>query len=193
MASGPSAKEANPAQLEGRAKVIAIKKSLELVPFADAVYGCDFPWWRSVRGLSDFKGLRLSYAPRACEQYGCLRVEIPKPTADELLFEKTGSVGGGGNSGFQALNLAVQLGAKRVLLVGIDCQDRSGVHWYGRNNWHGGANPSEHNFRRWRSAFITAAKQLEGMGVEVVNASPLTEVTAFPKRSIAETLERWGL
>lgn len=193
VASGPSAKQANPGQLQGRAKVIAIKKSIELVPFADAVYGCDYPWWKSVQGLPGFKGLRLSYAPRACDQYGCVRVDIPKPIGDELLFEKVGAVGGGGNSGFQALNLAVQLGAKRILLVGIDCQDRSGVHWYGRNGWHGGSNPGESNFRRWRAAFMTAARQLEQRGVEVVNASPLTDVKAFPKISIAETLEKWGV
>jgi hypothetical protein len=193
VASGPSAKQANPAQLEGRAKVIAIKKSVELVPFADAVYGCDFPWWKSVNGLPAFKGLRLAYHPRACDQYGCAKVEIPKPISDELLFEKTGVVGGGGNSGFQALNLAAQFGASRIILVGIDCQDRSGVHWYGRNGWNGGSNPGENNFRRWRSAFTTAAKQLSDRGVEVVNASPITEVKAFPKRSIAETLEAWGL
>lgn len=193
VASGPSAKQASPAQLSGRAKVIAIKKSLELAPFADAVYGCDYPWWRSVGGLPDFKGLRLSYAPKACDQFGCVRVEIPTPMRDELLFGKTGAVGGGGNSGFQALNLAAQLGARRVLLVGIDCQDRSGAHWYGRNNWQGGGNPGENNFKRWRAAFMTAAKQLEERGVEVVNASPLTDVKAFPKRSIAETLEAWGL
>ncbi|HCZ48509.1 MAG TPA: hypothetical protein DCZ11_05850, partial [Gammaproteobacteria bacterium] len=38
----------------------------------------------------------------------------------------------GGNSGYQALNLAVLLGAERVILLGYDMH---GGHWHGR---HGG-------------------------------------------------------
>lgn len=194
IASGPSLRKDDVELLKGRVRVLAIKKNVELAPWADAVYGCDYPWWRSVRGLPDFEGLRLAYAPRACDEYGCAPVLIPNhASSDSLLFGETGAVGGGGNSGFQALNLAAQFGARRVLLLGFDCHDQGKVHWYGRNNWHGGANPSESNFKRWRRAFGNAAEQLKVRGVEVLNASPVTSLTCFPRASVGEALERWGV
>lgn len=192
IASGPSAKAAGVGLLKDRLKVVAIKRCIELAPFADAVYGCDHPWWRSVHGLPDYRGMKWAYAPRACDQYGAKRVQIAID-ANELLFEQVGSVGSGGNSGFHALNLVAQFGATRVLLVGFDVHDRGGVHWYGRNIALGMSNPTEHNFRRWRGAFETAAKQLAARGVEVVNASPVSDIKGFPKAGVAETLEAWGL
>lgn len=191
VASGPSAKNVEASELQGRTKVVAIKKSFDLVPFADAVYGCDFPWWRSVQGLPNFTGLKLCYDARA-SAFGCRKVDITLKQ-DGLLFGPTGHVGSGGNSGFQALNLALQFGASRVLLIGFDLHDRGGVHWYGRNNAVGMSNPGESNFRRWRSAFDGAAPVLAARGVEVVNASPASDLKAFPRRGVAETLEAWGV
>ena len=46
-------------------------------------------------------------------------------------------IGGGGNSGFQALNLALQWGARKIILVGFDLTDENGLHWYGRNSVEG--------------------------------------------------------
>mgnify|MGYP006935472640 CR=1 FL=1 len=194
IASGPSTGKEDAALLKGRLPVLAIKKNVEIAPFADVVYGCDFPWWRSVRGLPDFGGLKLSYAPKACDQFGCRQVFIPEHgKSDHLRFEAIGTVGGGGCSGFQALNLAAQFGAAKVLLLGFDCQDRSGVHWYGRNNWHGSGNPSGSNFQRWRRAFGNAAEQLSERGVGVINASPLTDLKCFETASVEDALARWGL
>lgn len=190
LASGPSTKKSGVERLKGRMTTFAIKRNIELAPWADAVYGCDYPWWRSVRGLPDFKGLKLAYADRACDQYGCTKVKIPDVKGDALRFGAVGEVGAGGNSGFQALNLALQFGATKILLVGFDYV---GEHWYGRNTWQGGGNPSESNFRRWRVTLEAAAPVLKDRGVEVINASMNSTVKAFPKRSIAEALEAWGL
>lgn len=193
VASGPSAKKAGVASLKDRLPVLAIKRNVELAPFADVVYGCDHPWWRSVHGLKDFPGLKLAYAPRACDQYGCRKVDI-EVAVDRILTERVGLVGSGGNSGFQALNLAVQFGARRVLLIGFDLHDRGGVHWYGRNTAMGMNNPTEaENFPRWRRAFAAAATELAGLGVEVVNASPLSDLKGFRQQGVAATLDEWGL
>lgn len=194
VASGPSAKTAGVAQLQGVMPVVAIKRCIELAPFADAVYGCDLHWWRSVRGLPDFRGHKWSYAPQVKDEFGGRQVLIPDHAhSNKLLFDTVGTVGSGGNSGFQALNLVAQLGAARILLIGYDGHDRGGPHWYGRNTWLRGSNPSDYNFRRWRAAAETAARQLAERGVEVVNASPHSVIEGFRKAGVAETLERWGL
>lgn len=160
------------------------------------VYGCDPAWWKHRRGLPEHTGLRAAWAGAPIDFPNILRVKIGKAGAgfmDKMLFDEVGSVGGGGNSGFQALNLVTQLGAKRVLLIGFDMHDRGGVHWYGRNGWPQANNPDESNFRRWRAALDGSAEVLAAMGVEVVNAAPLSDLKAFPRRSVTDTLKEWGL
>lgn len=194
IASGPSVQKEDVELLKGRMRVLAIKRCVELAPWADAVYGCDLPWWRSVQGLPDFEGVKLAYAPKACDEYGAKQVLIPNAAdSDSLLFGAIGTVGGGGNSGFQALNLAVQFGAKRILLLGFDCRAENRVHWYGRNNWTGCANPHEGVFKRWRRAFDQGAEQLKARGVEVLNASQYTALKRFPKVTVADALGRWSV
>ncbi len=193
IASGPSVKRADVEQLKGRIPVLAIKKNVELAPWADAVYGCDYPWWRSVRGLPDFNGLKMAYAVRACTEFGLTRVLIPDVRSDAIVDGPVGSVGAGGASGFQALNLAVQFGAKRILLIGFDAQGRSGLHWYGRNTANGMSNPTDSNFRRWRLAFDAVAPGLNERGVDVVNASTLSDVKGFRRMPVADALAEWGM
>lgn len=193
VASGPSAKNAGVALLKGRMRVIAIKKNIELAPFADVVYGCDAPWWRSVRGLPDFKGLRLSYDEAVCSEFGLQRVEIPDKHSNDLLLGEVGTVGAAGNSGFQALNLAVQFGAKRILLVGFEASVRSGDHWYGRNNWNGANNPDDRLCERWRKAFDNAAGVLSEFGIEVINTAPFSQIKRFKRMTIEQALQTWRL
>lgn len=193
VASGPSAKKAGVAALRGRAKVLAIKKTIELVPWADAVYGCDGPWWQDVRGLPKFGGVKMSWADRACDEFGLLKVSIPDKKLDRLMFETTGVVGSGGNSGFQALNLAAQFGAKRILLIGFDLHGRGGEHWYGRNGWNFANNPTEDNYRRWRAAFAGSAGDIAVREIDVINASEWSDLKCFRKMTIEQALQTWGL
>lgn len=194
IASGPTAKKAKVSLLQSRMRVIAIKKSVELASFADVVYGCDGPWWRSVQGLPKFKGLKLAYEPTVCgSEWGIQKVDIKNPASDEMLFEKTGVIGSGGNSGFQALNLALQFGASRVLLVGFDMRGDSGAHWYGRNNWMQANNPTDGVYGRWVRAMNSAALKIKAQGVSVANASDISALECFPKMPIEAALDQWGL
>jgi hypothetical protein len=193
VASGPSAKAANPAQLQGRLPVLAIKRSWELAPFCEAIYGCDAGWWQHVNGLPQYAGLKLSYDRVAIDAYALKRVSIPDKLSNALRFGETGAVGSAGNSGFQALNLAAQWGATRILLVGFDLHARGGVHWYGRNTAMRMSNPDEGNFARWRPAFDAAAPVLKARGIEVIDAAPQGALRAYPKMSIEQALERWEI
>lgn len=197
VASGPSAKPQNLAALRGRIKVVAIKQSYDLVPFCDLVYGCDAPWWRHRRGLPEFKGLKVCHdVPGRAVFADVAAIRIDR-SSDRILLREPGLVGNGGNSGFQALNLAVQFGARAILLIGFDCSDRSGVHWYGRNNWSLASNPDDNNFRRWIAAYENAATVLEGLGIDVVTAiapaAAHTELKAFRRCSIERALQDWNL
>lgn len=192
MASGPSAKDKDLPSVERRCKVIAIKHNVELCPWADVVYGCDPAWWLHRQGLPSFAGLKVAWSGARLEYPDIRKVEIADGTSakysDRLHFEP-GTIGGGGNSGFQALNLAVQWGARKILLVGFDMTDRANVHWYGRNQWPAANNPDQSNFKRWLAAFEGAAGQLRDIGVEVFNASTISALGCFPRLTIKQFLE----
>lgn len=111
--------------------------------------------------------------------------------ADKMMFDEPGVIGTGGNSGFQAINLAAQFGAKKILLTGFDMHRANGVHWYGPNPSNMN-NPGDGNFVRWRRALDDQAGILAAMGIEVINASDGTALTCFRQQSIEKTLNDWG-
>lgn len=202
VASGSSTKSAGVERLRGKLPVLAIKENaVDLCPWADVVYGCDLPWWKHRRGLPDFKGVRIGYDPRIRELYPDVNlIRIPETRnrgvdafANEMMFEEPGVIGGGCNSGFQALNIAAQFGSQRILLVGFDMSLRGGAHWYGRNNWVKANNPDQPAVTRWCRHMTVASDVLRRMGIEVVNASPHSALACFPKMTIAAALQRWGL
>lgn len=179
--------------LRNRIRVVAIKKNVELCPWADAVYGCDAAWWRSVSGLPDYKGLKISWAEGGCKHFADIRPVIIEPKSDRFVMDIPGTVGAGGNSGFQIANLVAQFGCRGIALIGFDMTDRGQPHWYGRNNWTGANNPSDDNFRRWQSAFANVAPVLAAMDIQVFNASPDSALRCFEHKTIEQALEAWGL
>ena len=192
VGAGPSAKQVPLDILRDRIHVIAISESYKLVPWADALYSCDYAWWHHNRGVKDFAGLRLSHDRRACDEYGLRHVAIDLVGANDLCLDKPSHVGAGGNSGFQAFNLAVQFGVTGIILIGIDCSGDHGLHWHGRHPMPM-SNPMEYNFKRWAAAFDGAASRLQALGVDVVNCSTISRLTRYPIMTIPEALERWQL
>ncbi|MEI9964383.1 MAG: hypothetical protein WDM92_06425 [Caulobacteraceae bacterium] len=121
---------------------------------------------------------------------GVRQVSLRKDGAgwcDRILHDEPGVIGAGGCSGFQALNLAVQFGARRIALVGFDARVDRGSHWHGD---HGGGlhNPSEATAASWRRHLDAAAPALAALGVAVINASPLSLLQAFPRAPLEDAL-----
>lgn len=147
-------------------------------------------------GLPEFNGLKVCFSGNGMQEYPEIRrVDIRKTGRstydDDILTDKVGEIGSGGNSGFQALNLAVQFAAKRILLIGFDMTDNAGVHWYGRNNWLNANNPAHSNFERWLKAFGKAKPVLQSFGVEVISASQSPAFKIFPRHSVEDTISLW--
>lgn len=138
------------------------------------------------RGVPEFAGLKITQDRWAAGKYGALRFETLR-RKDQLVLSPKGFIGWGGNSGFQALNVAVQLGASRVVLVGFDLSLDGGLHWHGA---HRGRlnNPTTDSLRRWAAVLDDQASLLADHGVEVVNASARSALTAYPKMSLKDAL-----
>lgn len=156
------------------------------------VYGCDGPWWKARRGLPDFKGLKLAHDTSACSLYRDLH-HVDVVDHDLMLFDEPGVIGSGGNSGFQALNIAAQFGALRILLIGFDMHGADGVHWYGRNTWKDALNPDDVRYSRWRKVLAAQAGVLRSMGIEVINTAASSALTCFPHRPLGDAMAQWNL
>ncbi len=91
----------------------------------------------------------------------------------------------GGSSGYAALNAAVLMGAKRIVLLGYDYKRGKD----GRKNWHKAYDwPQNENWPAWARRYDVVAPMLKTRGIEVINASPDSAVTAFPRMTIADAL-----
>jgi hypothetical protein len=179
VASGPSTGNFPVERLRDAVKVLAIKTNVDKAPFADVVYGCDDAWWLSRNGLVDFKGIKLAYGDKATSKFKDIHKVDIDTKQHRFLLDRPLRIGSGKNSGFQALNLAMQFGANPILLIGFDFHDRGGVHWYGRNNAKGMSNPMLLNFRDWQKAMNEASGRARDLGFDIINASRGSELKCF--------------
>lgn len=174
----------------GRATVFAVKSTWRLAAWADALYACDRSWWIANDGVPDFRGLKFSPSPIVCSVYSDVtKVRLKARAA--ILTDEVGTIGcglrsGGGHSGFQAINLAVQFGAKRILLVGFDMTLANGAHW--TDDYRGVAPPDANRVESWRVAMDGCAAQFRDLGIEVVNCATASALTAYPKVPLNEAL-----
>jgi hypothetical protein len=190
IGTGPSAGKVNYLEIaKSGSKVIAIKSSWRLAAWSDVLYGIDKGWWIANLGAPQFTGLKVSPSPSVCRVFGARLVTLK--TTDRILTGEVGRLGcglrtGGGFSGFQAINLAVQFGAKRIILIGFDMNLSNGAHW--SKDVRGVAKPLAERTESWRKSLDAAVTQFDELGVEVINCSSASSLMAYPKMSIEEAL-----
>jgi hypothetical protein len=158
-----------------------------LAPWADALYGIDRGWWIANEGAPEFAGLKFCPSPSVCKVFALREVTLRQRA--EILIGEIGVIGcglktGGGHSGFQAINLAVQFGATRVALIGFDMTLERGAHWHG--DYHGVSKPDAKRVETWRESLDACAPQFEMLGVEVLNASRESALRAYRKVDLNE-------
>lgn len=172
---------------EGRRRVIAINTTYQLAPFADVLYACDVEWWdlyaqKVAEGeWKPFEQQRWTQDIRAAERHGCRYIQSANSPG---LSRRPGLVHQGGNGAYQAIGLAVQAGARRIVLLGLDLH---GTHWHGTHP-RPLSNPQQYLFDIWKRNYARLADDLRQEGVLVVNSSPGTALDAFPVRDLEEAL-----
>ncbi len=162
---------------------IAVNNAFQLAPWADVLYAADRKWWHWFKGAPDFRGLKFALEPGAERWSG---VTVLKNTGYDGLELDPGGLRTGGNSGYQAINLAIHLGAARILLLGYDLTlgPKGETHWHGPHP-DGGV---RFNPERWVPNFETLLAPLKALGVKVINCSRRTMLTCFPQQPIHEAL-----
>lgn len=165
-------------------RVLAVNCTWQLVPWAHALYAGDLQWWaRYADTLCGFAGERWTRDEAAALRYRLRRVRIRD---GQGLCRELGCVNAGGNSGYQAVNLAYHFGAQRIVLLGFDMHRNSGGHWHEEHEGMLSA-PATH-MPVWRRSFEALAFDLKVEGVEVLNATEGSALTCFPRRSLRDCL-----
>lgn len=179
IASGPSLTQNQVDHVKGKAFTIVVNNCYKLAPWADILYACDEEWWDYYR--PEFNGLKYTVNEDAARKYSLklLRCKnnIKFSTDPEVLAT-------GGNSGFQAINLAYLLGYRKLYLLGFDYKN-SGNHWHGK---HPGDMDKYPNMNSWVYRIHEAKPEMDAAGLEVINCSPDSAIQCFEKRPIFDCL-----
>ena len=192
FASGPSltAEDCRKCHDAG-AYCIAVNDSFRLAPFADMLYACDSKWWIYHRETAlKFAGLKV-----------CLDDSTPYRDVLVLKWQKKVPSGitlgysddpeylaTGGNSGYQAVNLAGLMGAKRIILLGFDMQPVKGkTHFFGDHPPQLVTETSTYR-DQFIPAFRTIAPELAKRGIEVLNCTEGSALDAFPMAQLNDVL-----
>ncbi len=169
--------------------VVAVNDAWRLAADAEVLYSSDIAWWRQYAGMPDFAGLKYSI-------HQDNRNAWRKLPADIQLLENTGDVGletapSGlrtiSNSGGAAINLAVHLGARRIILLGFDMRPSKQVHFFGR---HPDPLRNLSPYAVFLGKFATMVQPLRAAGVDVVNCTPDSALRCFRQAPLVDVLAR---
>jgi hypothetical protein len=170
--------------VKGRARVIAVNDAVYLAPWADVLYAADEKWWHHhMKNLSHFMGLMVC-ATRNAVLHGVNVIGSDLDPARHK-FEDPQYIRGG-NSGASAMHLAFHLGAGSVYLLGCDCKVMGGKsHFFGE---HPVVLRRGTNYGNFKGHFQWIGDRLLQRKVSVVNCSPDSALTCFPKKPLHEVL-----
>lgn len=182
IGGGPSLRGFDFRSLTGRGRILAVNESfvhLSTVLPIDAVFSLDQNWARHRHSeMSMFRGEKFLavqefYWPYV-DQDATMLHRLRRPG----LSEDPSAIHACGTSGYGALNVAYLKRARTIYLLGFDM---AGGHWHAEPGWGGGV-----QLEPLASAFDAAAQQLADAGIEVLNCSPRSTITAFEKIALEE-------
>lgn len=141
----------------------------EMCPWADVLYAMDRKWWQVYgdRAVAEFPGRKI------CGVRG-------GHDAEHIAFRH------GRNSGAGAISLAAKWGARRIILLGYDCQ-----HTGGKRHWHGDHPAGMKNTQKlpkWPAEFRVLAMRMKKERRQVINCTRQTVLTCFPRMKLEEAL-----
>jgi len=147
---------------------IAVNSSWEIARFCDIVYGGDCAWWDENFSKIDIDAALWTYSENGANKHKINR-HVPRSA-------------GAWNSGMRAIQLAIEKGAKRIILLGYDASIANGTHFHGDHEKL--KNPTQVNCERWKKQFAN----LNIFDCEIINSSRYTELDCFKTMKLEDAL-----
>lgn len=179
LATGPSLTVAQCRAAQRVGYTIAVNDAGLLFPEADMLYACDKRWWDWNKGAPEFPGARVTHDAAAAELYGL--IEVHCKNSSKGFSTDPAHTTCGGSSAYQAANLALLLGASRILLLGVD--NKPGAD--GRTHYFG-EHPDGSGAKAWgiyETSWRRAAENLPD-DVELINCTPGSALDCLPRADI---------
>jgi hypothetical protein len=176
-------------------KVVCVNDAWRLMPLVDILYACDEKWWRAHDGVPEFAGERWTShekSPHANNKEKLAadypNINVVKGGAGAGFSEDPAKIHYGSNSGFQAVNLALLKGVRRIVLVGFD------MRVVGDKRHFFGDHPKPLYNRSEYDSFIPPFRRAaKSCNVPIVNATPGSALDCFPMVELADALRDSGL
>ncbi|WP_052664279.1 tetratricopeptide repeat protein [Nitriliruptor alkaliphilus] len=206
IGGGPSLQGVDLTPLRGVAHTVAVNATATVLPWSDVAVTHDAS--HLTERFRDYDGPVVAGLPLAAlRDRGSLPgFEFRRRLVTDRLSELDDVVHSGGHtSAHTALNYAHLLRPTRIVLFGIDLT----TFWGPNDYWHGAMDDFNRRryadlegratFGRWTeyrarklenapAVFASTVPQLEAAGIEVLNASPVSSLTCFPKVTPEEGL-----
>jgi hypothetical protein len=198
VGGGPSLKGFDFTRLKGRGVVVGANRAVLDIP-CDMGVSVDqrFILWLDRRTqLREFSERSPFYICPPSSQASICQSALPcahiLKASNEFVWDETVVHRTGGTSGYCALDVVACRGAKRVVLLGFDYQPSRPVtgqpaqyHYHDGYPWVNGA---ENGWHQWARNFGPMNRRLEERDIQVINASPDSKISCFPKMSIEDAL-----
>lgn len=191
LATGPSLtqKDCDRVRAAG-CRVVAINDAWRLAPWADVLYSSDRRWWSHYEGVPKFQGLKFGVGSGVRKNNGFHRypdIHVLRNAGYHGLELSPDGLRTGRNSGHAALNLAVHLGATRILLLGYNLSYQNGkAHFFGSHP--PGLPQSASLYPGFRRTFATMVEPLNELGIAVYNCTENSSLTCFKRASLKDVL-----
>jgi hypothetical protein len=155
-------------------KIIVINTSYEAVPWADFLVFSDSRWWdHNYKKLKEFKGKVICTSSAVSGPLYKMHRKSPPGLASDI-----GTLAVKFTTLSAAINLAVHLGAIRLILLGIDGKSVSGkTHHHSPHPWKQMAGCWDQQ----RIDLVKITEELRELNIECVNASPDSAWDLWPK------------
>lgn len=194
VASGPSltaevAHRVRTARWIQNWRILVVNDAYRMLPMADALYACDIHWWQAHEGAASFEGEKWS--SHSISDYCDDKREVASRYGLNLVRARAAPgfstspdcihYGSPEHSGFQAINLAMLLGASRIVLCGFDYY---GTHFFGEHP-QSLRQPTGKQYQDMTRAFDDVVSS-----IEILNANPNSALKKFPSMNLEDAI-RW--
>jgi hypothetical protein len=181
--------------------VIGINVSYLIGDWIDMVFFGDSKFYeRHKKGMAAFPGLKITCHPKL-SNISWVKYLSKDPRKSQGISFRPQHIAWNCNSGAAAISVAANAGAKRIILLGFDMslgEDKS-RHWHRlykvtplptvngrRRDGRAVALP----YKRHLAGFPQIASDAKARRIEIINASPTSSITVFPKCTVKELIDK---
>jgi len=190
-------------------RCIGVNNSAFISLLVDVLFFSDYKWWQWHKTtIRDFKGLKytmrnqMSNYPKECDLQN---IKICDTYKSRGLANTPNKICWNNNSGASSINLATQLGAKRIFLIGFDMNVCEETNWHGKHpdakdynlksvmsKKAGGKTFEEYlksKYHRHMSPFKAIKRDADSLGIEIYNLNADSKIKQFPFITLNDSLD----